>query len=184
MKKIITKKRYRKKIQRHGIKWRSKWKNVYLKNGKNIISEDAVSFYKRHGVHNMISLHRSEFKLIKRNTKRLTHFNIQWSGHKQGKKYLIVKIDRLGYFDGIAYKPLVINDNNFILAKCLSVKNHQDYADLDNNVFKYSLSNIKNINSLKKAIKRRYKKSLAHISDSEKLSQGVAITELNLIKRF
>ena len=62
--------------------------------------------------------------------------------------------------------------------------NDIDYVNLKEKVFKLSLSNIKNIDALKKAIKRRYKKSLAHLSDTEKLSLGVAITELKIIKRF
>jgi len=171
-------------IHRHAKKWCRLWKRVYFKKGRNIISEDRGIFFKRYGIHNTIALHRLEFKLIKRNTKRLTHFNIQWTGHKQGKKYLIVKIERLGYFNGIVYKPAILSCNDFILAKCLSVQNHIKYASLGDNVFKYSLGNIKDINSLKKTIKRRYKKSLAHISDSKKLSLGVAITKLKIIKRF
>ena len=43
---------------------------------------------------------------------------------------------------------------------------------------------MKSINALKKAIMRRYKKTLAHLSDVEKLSLGVAITELKIIKRL
>ena len=96
----------------------------------------------------------------------------------------IVKINKRGYFDGITFKKPIYNNNNFILAKCLSAQNNIDYVDLKEKVFEHSLSNIKNINTLKKAIKRRYKKSLAHLSDTEKLSLGVAITELKIIKRF
>ena len=98
--------------------------------------------------------------------------------------YLIMKIHKRGYFDGITFKQPIYDSNNFILAKCLSAQNNIDYVDLKEKVFEHSLSNIKNINTLKKAIKRRYKKSLAQLSDTEKLSLGVAITELKIIKRF
>ena len=171
-------------IHRRAKKWCRVFKRVYFKKGKNIISEDKSLFFKRCGIHSTIALHRSEFKLIKRNAKRLTHFNIQWTGHKPGRKYLITKIEKFGYFNGIVFKPPILSYNNFILAKRLSVQNQNKYASLSDNVFRYSLSNIKDISSLKKAIKRRYKKSLAHISDSKKLSLGVAITKLKIIKRF
>ena len=115
---------------------------------------------------------------------KFTHFNIQSTIHKPGKNYLITKILKQGYFDGVTYKQSIFDGNNFILAKCISAQNNINYADLKDNVFKYSLSNIKNINALKKAIKRRYKKTLAHLSDVEKLSLGVAITDLEIIKRF
>ena len=97
--------------------------------------------------------------------------------------YLIVTIEKKGYFDGIIYKPPILSVKNFILAKCLSVQNYLNYSELKNNVFKYSLSNIKNVNALKKAIKRRYKTSLHHLSDLKKLSLGIAITELRILKR-
>ena len=162
----------------------TKLKRVYFKKGKNIISENIDVFLKKYNVHLTISILHSDFKLIKKNMNRFTHFNIQYTEHKPGKNYLIMKIHKRGYFDGITFKQPIYNNNNFILAKCLSAQNNIDYVDLKEKVFEHSLSNIKNISALKKSIKRRYKKSLAHFSDTEKLSLGVAITELKIIKRF
>ena len=161
-----------------------KLKKIYFRKGKNIISKNKGVFLKKYNVHHCIKILRSDFKLIKKNMNRFTHFNIQDTKHKPGRNYLIVKIDKQGYFDGITYKQAIFDSNNFILAKCLSVQNNIDYIDLKKKDFKHSFGNIKNINNLKKAIKRRYKKSLSHLSDTEKLSLGVAITELKIIKRF
>ena len=126
----------------------------------------------------------SDFILIKKNMTRLTHFNIQYTDHIQGRNYLIVKIAKQGYFDGVINREPILDSNNFIFSKCLSVKNNIDYADLKKKVFKHSFSNIKSVNTLKKAIKRRYKKTLVHLSDVKKLSMGVGLTELKIIKRF
>ena len=161
-----------------------KLEKIYFRKGKNIISENIDVFFKKYNVHNCIQILHSDFKLIKKNMNRFTHFNIQNTVHKSGRNYLIVKIDKRGYFDGITFKQAILDSNNFILAKCLSAQNNIDYIDLKKKDFEHSLSNIKNINTLKKAIKRRYKKSLAHLSDEEKLSLGVAITELETIKRL
>jgi len=95
-----------------------------------------------------------------------------------------MKIIKPGSFDGKTYKPPILDINNFILAKCISAKNKISYKNLNKKDFKYSLSNLKNINDLKKAIQRRYKKSLAYLSNAEKLSLGVAITEFKIIKRY
>ena len=170
----------KKHFNRHPIKL----KKIYFRKGKNIISENTGVFLKKYNVHLCIQILHSDFKLIKKNMIRFTHFNIQNTVHKPGRNYLIVKIDKRGYFDGTTYKQPILSSNNFILAKCLAVQNNIDYVDLKEKVFEHSLSNIKNINTLKKAIKRRYKKSLSHLSDTEKLSLGVAITELKIIKRF
>ena len=116
--------------------------------------------------------------------KKFTHFNIQDTAHIPGKDCLIVKIVERGYFNGKIYIPPIFDCKKFILAKCLSAQNNIDYVDLKEKVFEHSLSKIKNINTLKKAIKQRYKKTLAHLSDTEKLSLGVGITELKIIKRF
>ena len=161
-----------------------KLKKIYFRKGKNIISENICVFMKKYNVDAGIQILHSDFKLIKKNMNRFTHFNIQDTKHKPGRNYLIVKIDKQGYFDGITYKQAIFDSNNFILAKCLSVQNNIDYIDLKKKDFKHSFGNIKNINNLKKAIKRRYRKSIAHLSDTEKLSLGVAITELKIIKRF
>ena len=159
---------------------------IYFRKGKNIISKNRAVFLKKYNVHHIIQILRSDFKLIKKNMNRFTHFNIQYTAHKPGKNYLIMKIHKRGYFNGSTstYKDAILDSNNFILAKCLSAQNNIDYVDLKEKVFEHSLSNIKNINTLKKAIKRRYKKTLVHLSDVEKLSLGVAITELKIIKRF
>ena len=159
---------------------------IYFRKGKNIISKNRAVFLKKYNVHHIIQILRSDFKLIKKNMNRFTHFNIQYTAHKPGKNYLIMKIHKRGYFNGSTstYKHAILDSNNFILAKCLFAQNNIDYVNLKEKVFKHSLSNIKNVNALKKSIKRRYKKSLAHLSDTQKLSLGIAITELKIIKRF
>ena len=161
-----------------------KLKIMFFKKGKNITSENISLFKKKHKIHKIIRLLSTDFNLIKKKMKRLTHFSIQDTAHIAGKKYLIVKIVERGYFNGEFYSPPIFDRKKFILARCFYVKSNIRYKDLKKNVFENSLNNIKNIKNLKKAIKRRYKKSLAHLSDREKISLGVGITKLKIIKRF
>ena len=170
----------KKYINRYPIKL----ERLYFKKGKNIISKNPNVFLRKYNIHHVIKLLHADFKLIKVNMSKFTHFNIQYTEHKTGKNYLIIKIHKRGYYDGKTYRQAILDSNNSILARCLYAKNNIGYADLKEKVFKHSLSNIKNVNALKKAIKRRYKKTLAHLSDIEKLSLGVAVTELKIIKRF
>ena len=171
-------------MKKHLNRYPIKSKKIYFKKEKNIIAEDRDSFLKKYNAHGFIQILHSDFKLIKKNMNRYTHFNIQYTEHKPRKNYLITKIHKQGYFNVPTYKHAILDSNNFILAKCLFVQNNIDYVNLKEKVFKHSLSNIKNVNALKKSIKRRYKKSLAHLSDTQKLSLGIAITELKIIKRF
>ena len=174
----------KKNFNRNPKNWTKIHSKIYFRKGKSFISKNFNVFKKKYNIHSIIKILPSDFKLINKKINRFTHFNIQSTDHKPGKNYLIVRIHKQGYYDGMTYKQSIIDSNNFILAKCLSVQNNIDYINLKKNVFKYSSSNIKNIDALKKAIKRRYKKTLIHLSDTEKMSLGVAITELKIIKRF
>ena len=73
--------------------------------------------------------------------------------------------------------------NFFFVAKCTYVKNNVSYAKLKKNIFKNSLKNIQNKKQLIRAIKRRYKKSLSHVTDKSKVEMGVAITKLVILKK-
>ena len=157
---------------------------IYFKKGNGLISKNINTFLKKYHVHKIIRILNKDFKLIKKNKKKLIHFSIANTPHRSKKKYLIVKILKSGYYNGKIYHPPILDANNFILARCISSKNNLNYSDIKKNFFKHSISSIKNVKSLKKAIKTRYKKSLSHLSDNEKLSLGVAITELSIIKRF
>ena len=163
-----------------------KEKKIFFRKKKNLFSKNKKKFLETYNAHNCIKILNSDFNLIKKDMIKFTHFNIHYTDHKPGKNYLIMKIHKQGYFNGSAltYKQAIIESNILILAKCISVQNNIDYDNLKKKIFKHSLSNIKSIKDLKKRIKIRYKKSLAHLSDSEKLSLGVSITNLKIIKRF
>ena len=70
---------------------------LYFRKGKNIISKSESIFYKKYNIHRVIKLSSSDFILIKKNITRLTHFNIQYTDHKPGRNYLIVKIAKQGF---------------------------------------------------------------------------------------
>lgn len=170
----------KKKFNRH----EKELKIIFFKKNKKIISENLSFFIKKHKVHKIIRFMNTDFKLIKKDMNKFMHFSIQDTGHKPGKNYLIVKIVKRGYFNGKIYKAPIFDSKNFILTKCISAKNNIHYAELKKNVFKYSLNNIKNVHDLKKNITKRYKRSLDHLSDKEKLSLGIATTELKILKRI
>lgn len=178
----VSKKDKKKLITRYPNK--NTFKRLYFMKGRGVIAIDIEKIYEKYDSHNIIKLFKEDFNLIKGNMKRLTHFNIQHCGHKPGERHLILKIEVPGYFDGKNEKPPILNIDNFLIAKCLSVRNGVDYGELTENDFKNSLENIKDVDSLKRSIVRRYKNSLAHLGDERKLSLGVAVTELDIIERF
>ena len=170
----------KKKINRYPKKF---FYRYYIK-GKKIFAIDRKSFKKKYKCNKIIRLHKNDFKLINKNTKFLTHFNIQDSGHVPGRKYLIVKVFRTGYLGAKINRPPILDLKHAFIAKCLYAKSNIPYKKLNKKIFRYSLKNIKNISNLKKAILRRYKKSLAHYSNKDKISLGVGITKLKIIKEI
>ena len=168
-------------IRKPITRYPKKVNNFYFLKGKKIISIDCKTFYKKNKIDSEIKLLKSEFRLINKNMIKLTHFNLQRTRHKINRRYLIISIDKQGYFNGKKYKAPLFQ-NKFILVKCFYSKNYIDYKDLKKNIFKNSLNNIKNVASLKKAIIKRYKISLPHITKSRLLSAGIAVTKLKVIK--
>ena len=159
-------------------------KTIYFRKGKKNIIIKRAALHKKYGISGVIIILKQDFKLIKKNINRFIHFNIQNSVHTPGKNYLIIRILKRGYYDGVYSKRPILDGNNFIIAKCLAAQNNIKYKNIKKKVFKHSLSNTKNVSALKRTIKRRYKKTLVHLSDKEKLSLGVATTDLKIIKRF
>jgi len=157
---------------------------IYFKKKNKIIAVNWKILEKKFNVHYTIALKKLDFNYIKDEMNKFTHFNIQYTNHVPGRKYIVLKIEQPGYFDGQIFKPPIFDYKKSIIVKCLSVKNFLNYKSISAGFFKNSLGNIKNILSLKKAIKRRYKKSLKHISDTEKMSLGIAVTELKIIRRL
>lgn len=170
-------------MQKHFVRNKKIEKLLFLK-GKKIFVNDFKTFLKKYKVHDLIRILTKDFGLINKKAKKFTHFNIQYTIHKPGRYYLITSIAKRGYSDGVVYKHPILKNKNFILAKCISVKNDLDYSSVKNSDFKYSLRNIKNVDDLKKAIIRRYKKTLVNLSNDKKLALGVAITKLKIIERF
>ena len=157
---------------------------IHYRYKKKNLTIDIKSFCKIYKCHKIIKFHKNEFKLIKNGTKFLTHFNIQDNAHRPNKKYLLVKIHKSGFLDKKVNRPPILDLKYSFLAKCLSSKSNIPYHKINKKFFKYSLKNIKSIKSLKKIILKRYKKSLFHLSEKHKLSLGVGVTTLKILKEI
>mgnify|MGYP006084802633 CR=1 FL=1 len=157
---------------------------VYYSYRKKIFKIDLKSFYKIYKCHKIIKFHKNEFDLIKSDIKILTHFNIQDNAHIPNRKYLLVKIFKPGLLNKKINKPPILDLRYSFLTKCLYSKSNVPYEKLNKENFKYSLKTIKSIRSLKKTILKRYKKSLAYLSESHKLSLGVGITTVKILDKI
>ncbi len=155
---------------------------LFLFTKKNVKKINYKNFLKKYKVHDLIKFSRNEFKYLLGKKKFLTHFNIHKTIHKPGKKYLLAKIYKKGYLYNKKHLYPILDAKTFILTKCLYSKNFINYQDLKKKDFKFSIMTIKNIEELKNKILLRYRFSMGEMSKKDKLSLGVAITRLKILK--
>lgn len=135
-------------------------------------------------VSSLIRFHKADFRQVTSEMKLLTHFNLFDTSHLKGRYYLLVPILVPGYFDMRTEIPPILDFRRALRAKCLGVKNEVAYADINKEEFRHSISAVKTVPLLKKAILRRYKNSMVHKTKKEKLDMGVGITYLKIFSQW
>jgi hypothetical protein len=155
---------------------------VKSSNNQNFIKINKKEFFKRYNIHSMIRFHEKEFSKIPEIN--LTHFNLQHTIHKEGQRYVLVKIQQTGYYTKEEEIPPTIDLTTFYIAECMEVKNNLKYKEITAQDFIDSFSHIKNIEQLKKIIIQRYSKSMPDLSPDEIISLGIATTKLRILEKI
>ena len=165
---------------------------MLIKHNNEIIKVNTRKLCEVAGVDGIIRLTAEEFKHYSlllpaqsraKSNNKINHFNLQYSGHRAGKKYLLPKIVKHGYFIDDEHEQLpVLSLKNAIICEVVDVKENVNYEILTNNDIKYSA--YKNVDEVKKAIIKKYSKSMPKLIKNEILKLGVSVTKLKLIERF
>ncbi|MFP4112112.1 MAG: hypothetical protein ACLFUO_03860 [Candidatus Woesearchaeota archaeon] len=163
------------------IRHKNSEKYVFVDFNGEIKKIELKNILAKFKIDDIIRFQKEDYDLINPNSKYLTHFNLENTDHVIGYKYALVKIIKPGYFDGSKEIKPILDFSNCPFVLCTEAKDHICYEKVTENDFKYSLENIKSAEELKKAILRRYKYSMHHISDKKKLSMGVSITTLKIL---
>lgn len=75
----------------------------------------------------------------------------------------------------------LLSFENICYGECIEVGNNIEYTSLHKDIFEYSMCTIKDIDSLKQEMFRRYHLSRPELSDDDIVSLGVAYTKLRLV---
>lgn len=153
---------------------------LLVKIGRKVKKLNTREVLKKYKSVACIRIHKKEFKNIEREKKYYTHFNLQKTGHKKGKTYVITKIVKSGFYTKKKEVKPILSFDNCIIAKCINVKENVPYSKITEKEFEYSMKNIKNVKQLQRAIISRYGKSLPDLNKKKILSLGVAVTTLEL----
>ncbi len=140
-------------------------------------------FFKKRNIDCVIRLQKEDFVHLDSVKAYLVRFNLQRVNFKVGERIALVLIVKPGYFNGKKEVLPVLSLKNAVVADCVDVRNNVSYDELTEENFKYSLEHIKSVPELKKAILRRYKKSMPGLSDKQMLALGVSVTKLKIVDR-
>lgn len=126
----------------------------------------------------IIRIEEKDFDMIKNDL--FWHFNIEKSWHIVWKKYALMKILKKWYYDDDKKeeKLPLLSYEDIKIYECIEVKNNINYDKIEDSMFENSLDNIKDIESLKEAIIRRYSISLPHLSSKQLIQLWVWYTLL------
>ncbi|MCH8520112.1 MAG: hypothetical protein LAT82_05140 [Nanoarchaeota archaeon] len=145
-----------------------------------------LSNYLEIEIFSIIRIKLEEYEYINTKNKYLTHFNLEKSGHKINKVYILPKIIQQGYFeekDNLKTEILpILSFEEVLIYKCINCKEHISYQDLKKDDFKYSMTHISNSQELFDAIFKRYSISLPTLLKNDIYNRGVSLTTLEKVE--
>ncbi len=150
--------------------------------GKDKIKEiEASIFHSNQHIDNAIRILDAEYAYIDTTLPFLTHFNMETSGNPLGARMILPRIIRQGHFRHAGDEVLpVLSLKNIYVGVVVSKREHLSYDNLHDEIFEYSMKQIKNVDQLKRAILRRYTVSMPDLTDAEILARGVASATIQL----
>jgi hypothetical protein len=165
---------------------RSHGPDIYrIREGETISEVNSHEFEVAHRVDGAIRILDEEYADIDRTLPFFTHFNLEFSGHRIGAKYVLPRITEQGYYRAPGDEVLpILSFDDVLVGTCTGIREHVPYKALRDGDFQYSMKHIQNVSELKKAILRRYSVSMPNLTEKEILNLGVAITTLRLEGNF
>lgn len=105
------------------------------------------------------------------------HFNLKNPNHVEGKRYLIIKIERNGARPAGTKKetPSLLSPDGAFVARCVRVEKNLRYDSVAPEHFEYPVIGVDNKESLPKAIKKRYPSVRDH-SDEQMGKEEITYT--------
>lgn len=158
------------------------FREVYRIDRDGVVEDvQAPTFNTAHHIDGIIRIVGEEYLGIDTSLPYLTHFNLEFSGHRIGAIYALPKIMKRGYYRSLQDEvPPTLSFRGALVGVCVGVREHTPYRALQEKDFRYSMSHIQTVEQLQEAIILRYFVSMPNLSKREILERGVAITTLRL----
>jgi hypothetical protein len=134
------------------------------------------------GVDALIRVHEQDYALIDQLPQKYVHFNLEFTLNEQGKRYAILPIVKPGFRkqDNEEVLP-VLDPTRYRIGRCDAILQHVPIENVPIEYFQYSISTIRTVDELKKALLQRYAPMFPSLTSDELLSRGCAITQIRFL---
>jgi hypothetical protein len=134
------------------------------------------------GVDALIRVHEQDYALIVQLAEKYVHFNLEFTLNEQGKRYAILPIVKPGFRkqDNEEVLP-VLDPRRYRIGRCDAILQQVPIESVSAEHLRYSISTIRTIDELKKALRLRYAPMFPTLTSDELLSRGCAITHIQFL---
>jgi hypothetical protein len=151
--------------------------NIVDDHGERIVAvQDLCDLFR---VDALIRVPDHDFALIDQLPEKYVHFNLEFTLNERGKRYAILPIVRAGFRkpDNEEVLP-VLDPRRCLVGGCNAVLQRVPVEDVSAEHSRYSVSTIRTVDELKKALLLRYAPMFPSHTAAELLSRGCAITQI------
>jgi hypothetical protein len=109
------------------------------------------------GVDALIRVHEQDYALIDQLPEKYVHFNLEFTLNEQGKRYAILPIVKPGFRkqDNEEVLP-VLDPTRYRIGRCDAIQQQVPVENVSTEHFQHSISTIRTVDELKKALLQRY----------------------------
>jgi hypothetical protein len=134
------------------------------------------------GVDALIRAHEHDYALIERLPEKYVHFNLEFTLNEQGKRYAILPIVKPGFRkpDNEEVLP-VLDPRRYRIGRCEAILQQVAIECVSAEHLQYSISTIRTVDELKKALLQRYAPMFPALTSDQLLSRGCAITLIQFL---
>jgi hypothetical protein len=134
------------------------------------------------GVDALIRVHEQDYALIDQLPDKYVHFNLELTLNEEGKRYAILPIVKPGFRRKNNEEVLpVLDPRRRRIGRCDAILQQVpiEYVSIEH--FRYSISTIRTVDELKKALLARYAPMFPALTSDQLLSRGCAISHIHFL---
>ena len=152
-----------------------------LQDGKIVYADNSM-LCGSNGLAAVIKIPEEEYHGIREDARFLSHFNRSPVDFIEGQDYAIARIIEHGRDSASENQQPLLSFTDIAIGRCKKARNDLSFSDLSEKDFECSLAHIKDTNSLKRYMVKRYTASYPY-TPTYVLSMPISMTMLEIVAR-